>query len=223
MSTSTTTYVVNPAPAVAPAALTDALRGVVTPHLSDNLQRLQGITRLQRLHGGRQLIGTALTVKTRPGDNLLVYKALTLLRPGHVLVVDGGGDITNALVGDLMMSYAARQGCTGFVMNAAIRDHAAFIAADFPCYAAGISHRGPYKSGPGQVNVPVSIAGQVVNPGDIVVGDEDGIVVFSQAEAPALIEAAAVTAAKEAAIHAEIATGERAQSWLDGALRLHGL
>jgi RraA family protein len=202
-------------PALAPQRLVDAFTSVVTPHISDNLDRMSGITALQRFHRGRKLVGTAFTVKTRPGDNLPIYHAMPLLQPGHVLVIDGGGDLNNALVGDLILTYLQQRGCVGVIVDGAVRDIAAFLQADFPCYARGASHRGPYKNGPGALNVPVAIAGQVVNPGDVVVGDEDGVVTFPQADAERLLEAARRSAAKEDAIRAEILTGRVQQSWLE--------
>lgn len=213
----------NPAKALPAADLIDAFRQVVTPHISDNLQRLNGITGLCRFHRVRKLVGTAFTVKVRPGDNLLIYKALMEMQPGHVLMVDGGGDTTNALVGELIMLYAQQRGCVGFVIDGAIRDVGAFEAADFPCYARSTSHRGPYKNGPGQLNVPVTIGGQVVYPGDIVVGDEDGVVTFAQDQAPGLLERIAITVRNEEAIKVEIATGTLRQQWLDKVLLPHGL
>jgi RraA family protein len=214
---------INPVAAVAPAALLGAFRDAVTPHISDNLERMSGILGLQRQHRSRKLVGTAVTVKARPGDNLLIYKALTMMSPGHVLVVDGGGDTSNALVGELIMLYAQQRGCTGFVIDGAIRDTAAFFEADFPCYARGVTHRGPYKNGPGALNVPVSVGGQVVQPGDLVVGDEDGVVSFPQADAPRLLKAIAETAKKEDAIKAEIANGRVEQDWLQKVLGPFGL
>lgn len=216
-------FVINPAPQLAPARVVEALQDVVTPHISDNLQRLSGVTGLTRFHRSRKLVGTAFTVKARPGDNLLIYKALMELQPGHVLVVDGGGDCTNALVGELIMLYAQQRGCAGFVLDGAIRDTAAFHEADFPCYARGVSHRGPYKLGPGAMNVPVSVGGQVISPGDVVVGDEDGVVSFPAAEAGAILDAVRATAMKEKAIKAEIGTGLREQEWLHKVLVPHGL
>jgi regulator of RNase E activity RraA len=216
-------YTINPPVDPAPSAVIDALRNVVTPHLSDNLQRLSGITGLQRFNPSQRLIGTAFTVKARPGDNLLIYKALTLLKPGHVLVVDGGGELINALVGELIMLYAQQRQCAGFVIDGAIRDTAAFHAADFPCFARGCSHRGPYKSGPGALNVPVSIGGQVVEAGDLVVGDEDGVVTFPQRDSDRLLAAVGKTVAMEAAIKAEISNGLIRQTWLDKVLSTHGL
>ena len=216
-------FTVNPAPELAAPALLAAFGPIVTPHLSDNLARLSGVTGLQRLHRGAKLVGTAFTVKTRPGDNLLIYKALMMMSPGHVLVVDGAGDTTNALVGELIMLYAQQRGCAGFVVDGAVRDRAAFFEADFPCYARAVSHRGPYKQGPGALNVPVTVGGQVVLPGDIVVGDEDGVVAFPQADAARLLEAVQKTAAAEEAIKAEIANGQVNQAWLTRVLEPHGL
>jgi regulator of RNase E activity RraA len=205
----------NAVPPLAAASLVEAFLTVVTPHLSDNLDRMAGITALHRYHRSRKLVGTAFTVKTRPGDNLPIYHAMPLLQPGHVLVIDGGGDTSNALVGDLILAYLLQRGCVGLVVDGVVRDTAAFLEADFPCYARGVSHRGPYKNGPGALNVPVAIAGQVVNPGDIVVGDEDGLVTFPLSDAERLLEAARRSAAKEAAIRAEINTGRVQQSWLE--------
>ncbi|MFZ4479398.1 MAG: RraA family protein [Rhodoferax sp.] len=216
-------FVVNQPPSLAPLALVEAFQNVVTPHISDNLQRLSGIVGLQRFHRSKKLVGTAFTVKTRPGDNLLIYKALMMLSPGHVLVVDGAGDMTNALIGELIMLYAQQRGCAGFVVDGAIRDSAAYHDADFPCYARGVSHRGPYKLGPGAINVPVTVGGQVVQPGDLVVGDEDGVVTLALSDADRLLDAVKKTVGLEDAIKAEIATGQVQQSWLEKALSPHGL
>lgn len=206
--------IIHPAPPLPLEAQLQPFQDVVTPHLSDNLDRLCGIVRLRRFHAGRKLVGSAVTVKTRPGDNLAIYKALMDMQPGQVLVVDGDGDLNNALVGDLLLQYALQRGCAGFIIDGAIRDSAAFRDHDFPCYARGVSHRGPYKHGPGAINVPVSVGGQVVHPGDVVVGDEDGVVTFPVARASGLLEAAQRSAAREAAIQQEIATGRIEQSWL---------
>jgi regulator of RNase E activity RraA len=197
---SSSEFVIHPPPALATSEIIEALQGAVTPHISDSLQRVSGVVGLRRYHRSRKLVGTAFTVKTRPGDNLLIYKALTDMLPGHVLVVDGGADTTNALVGELIMLYARKRGCAGFVLDAAIRDSAAFFEADFPCYARGSSHRGPYKVGPGAINVPVSVGGQVISPGDLVVGDEDGVVSFPATEARRILDAASNIAANEARI-----------------------
>ncbi|MFM0470510.1 RraA family protein [Paraburkholderia strydomiana] len=212
---------VNPMPSLAPDSIVKALERMGVPHLSDNLARSVGIAGLTRYNKTGKLIGTAFTVKCRPGDNLMVYKALTMLQPGHVLVIDGGGEPHNALVGELIKLHAQKHGCVGFVIDGAIRDVAAFD--DFPCYARSVIHRGPYKDGPGKLNVPVSVGGQVINPGDVIVGDEDGVVSFPQADAEVLIALAAKHNEKEQAIQAEIATGRREQQWITKILEAKGL
>ncbi len=212
-----------PAPPVADAAILQALAGIVTPHLSDNLARREGISGLRRYNRRGKLAGTALTVRTRPGDNLMIYKAMLAVRPGHVLVIDAGGDLSNAVLGEIMKKYLQQHGCAGVVVDGAIRDVAAFENDDFPCYARGHIHRGPYKDGPGEVNVPVSIGGQVIQPGDLIVGDEDGLVSFAPEMAEALIAAARAHADKEARIMAEIATGAREQSWMQAAFAAKGV
>jgi RraA family protein len=212
---------VNPTPSTAPDSIVKALEKVVVPHLSDNLARSVGIVGLTRYNKTGKLIGTAFTVKCRPGDNLMVYKALTMLQPGHVLVIDGGGEPHNALVGELIKLHAQKHGCAGFVIDGAIRDVAAF--EDFPCYARSVVHRGPFKDGPGELNVPVSVGGQVINPGDVIVGDEDGVVNFPQADAEELIALAAKHNEKERTIQTEIATGSREQQWISNILKAKGL
>lgn len=212
---------VNAAPTPAPDSLVQALSQVVTPHISDNLSRHVGVVGLNRYNRTGKLVGTALTVKTRPGDNLYIYKALTMVQPGHVLVIDAGGDFNNAVIGELIKLYAIQRGCVGFVVDGSIRDVASF--EDFPCYARNVVHRGPYKDGPGEVNVPVSIGGQIINPGDILLGDEDGLVCFAPEHADELIGLAAKHQAHEEHIKAEIATGSAEQSWLTKVLESNGL
>lgn len=217
------TFVIHPMPPEPDTALMRRFDGIPTSLLSDNLLRMEGILGLQRIHRARKLVGTAVTVKLRAGDNLLVYKALSMLRRGDVLVIDAGGVTTNAIVGELLLLYAQQRGCAGFVVDGAARDSAAFFEADFPCYVRGLTHRGPYKTGPGSINVPVSIGGQVVQPGDILVGDEDGVVVFSASDAERLIEAAAASRSHEQRIREEILTGAVRQSWMDKLFATHGL
>lgn len=210
-------------PPTAPAAnhLIEAFRTVVTPHISDNMGRHIGARGLTRYNKVGKLVGTAFTVKTRPGDNLYIYKALTMLRPGDVLVVDAQGDTTNAVIGELIKLYAVQRGCVGFVIDGAIRDVASFEAT--PCYARAVVHCGPYKTGPGEINVPVSIGGMIINPGDIVVGDEDGLVAFPQAVAKDVLGMARNHEALEERVKAEIANGSPDQSWINNALSKAGL
>jgi len=210
-----------PNPPLASAEVLEAFTHVVTPHISDNLGRHIGARGLNRYNRTGKLVGTALTVKTRPGDNLLIYKAMLQLQPGHVLVIDAEGDTNNAVIGELVKLYADMRGCVGYVVDGAIRDVAAF--ENTPLYARAVVHCGPRKDGPGEVNVPVSIGGMIVNPGDIVVGDEDGVVAVPREQAEEVLRLAGLHAEHEQRIMDEIATGEFRQSWMESALKARGL
>lgn len=184
-----------------------ALKGAPVAVISDNLDRMPGLVGLKAFHRSGAMLGVAVTVRTRAGDNLAIHKALELIKPGDVLVVDGGGDTSRALVGEIMKCIAESKGCAGFVIDGAIRDSAAFAASDFPCYARAINHRGPYKAGPGSINVPVSVGGSVIEPGDVVVGDEDGVVAFNPTHVPALVNAVAAQIKREEATMQAIRNG----------------
>ncbi|PPA70406.1 RraA family protein [Jeotgalibacillus proteolyticus] len=203
--------------------IVEQYNGVVTPHISDNLNRIHAVSsHLRPFHKSGRLLGTALTVKTRPGDNLMVHKAIDLAEPGDVIVVDAGGDVTNAIVGEIMLRLAVKKGIKGFVIDGAIRDTAAFAEGDFPVYARGITHRGPYKDGPGEINVPVSIGGVLVNPGDLVVGDDDGIAIVPLDEAEKILELVKRQEISENNIMASIENGTIDRSWIDELLRQKG-
>lgn len=197
----------NPSSTAVPSAILDGFRTASVSIISDVMNRLHGTKALRPYHRSGRLLGTAVTVKTRPGDNQTLHRAYELLRPGDVLVVDGGADLTQALVGEIMMSRARAMGVAGFVIDGAIRDVDAFLQADFPCYARGVTHRGPYKSGPGELNVPVAIDGMVVMPGDVVVGDGDGVVAFDRADASELLALVRQQEEREANALAAIAEG----------------
>lgn len=196
-----------------PATL-DALRELAVSLLSDNMARVSGTTGLRPYHRPRPMAGTAVTVRTRGGDNLAIHRAFDYCRPGDVLVIDGAGELTQALMGDIMASYAASIGVQGLVIDGAIRDVGALSQRDFPVYARGVTHRGPYKNGPGEINVPVTVGGMVVHPGDIVVGDEDGVLAIAPADVEAVIEGARKQAAKEAAQLEAIAQGRFDRAWV---------
>jgi RraA family protein len=215
-------FLINPAPTRPAASLLEQFRAIPTPHISDNMSRLCGTIGLTRLNQHGILLGTAFTVKTRPGDNLMVHKALDLAQPGDVLVVDGGGDLNNALVGEIMLKYAMKRGLSGFVVEGAVRDTAAYTNSDFPCYARDNTHRGPYKEGPGEINVPVNIGGLVISPGDIVIGDADGLVAFPPDQARQILALALREAAAEAKIIEAIEQDCWDRSWVDRALRAKG-
>jgi RraA family protein len=194
-------------PAVSDALL-DRYRKVATSLISDNLHRLQGGVGIRPFHTVTDImVGRALTVKTRPGDNATIHQALDQIQPGDVIVVDGGGDISRALIGEIMSSIAQHRGAAGMIIDGAIRDSGAIGAGSFPVFARAAIHLGPYKSGPGHIGVPVSIGGMVVQPGDIIVGDDDGVVVVSPADAETLIEAVEAQARKEDEILLSIREG----------------
>lgn len=185
-------------------AIAAQLGSIATAELSDNLQRMNGIQGLRPFHAGGVLVGSALTVKTRAGDNKTIHEAMAAAQAGDVLVVDGEGDVSRALVGEIMMEMAIAKGVAGFVIDGAIRDSAAFAASSFPCFARSVTYRGPYKEGPGTIGAPVSIGGWVVKPGDIVVGDADGVVTFDPGQAEELILAARKQQQREAELLASI-------------------
>src|SRR5512137_892290 len=177
-----------PSPARADSALLERLARLPVSNVSDNMLRGHGAS-LQPFHRSGRMVGTAFTVRTRPGDNLMVHKAIDMAVPGDVIVVDAGGALENAIIGELMAGWAAKRGLAGLVIDGAIRDSEALAEADFPVYAAGVTHRGPWKDGPGEINVPVSIAGMVVRPGDLVAGDQDGVIAIAPEDAERVIAA----------------------------------
>lgn len=205
----------NPSARQAEASLIEALRSIQVSVLSDSMARMTGTVGLTPYHRPRAMAGTAVTVRTRPGDNLAIHRAFDFCRPGDVLVVDGGGDLNQALMGEIMATYAESIGIVGVVLDGAIRDVSAIRAHDFPMYARGVTHRGPYKAGPGDINVPVSIGGMVVSPGDIVVGDEDGVVVIAQEAAKAVLERAEIKSRDEADMIQAIKERRLDRSWID--------
>jgi RraA family protein len=216
-------FQINPRPRGQDAPALDALRGIPTAILSDNMARLFAVgPALRPYHRGGALIGSALTVRTRPGDNLMVHKAVDMAQPGDVIVVDAGGDLTNAIVGEILIALARSRGVAGYVIDGAARDVDAIAASDFPVYARGITHRGPYKDGPGEINVIVTIGGQTVGPGDIMVGDGDGVLAVPRGEALRIAELARAQMTREAATLRAIADGTIDRSWVDATLRARG-
>jgi regulator of RNase E activity RraA len=200
-----------------------ALEGLATSVVSDVLGRTIGSVGILPVNKSPVAIcGNAVTVKVRPGDNLLIHKALQMLQPGDVLVVDGGGDISRALFGEIMMTVAKAKGAIGGVFDGAIRDVDTFEKHQFPCYARGINLRGPYKDGPGSINTPVSIGGMVVNPGDVILGDCDGIISLS----PAYVMIAAKLGKEKEGIERKtiksILDGRYDDAWVDATLKQKG-
>jgi regulator of RNase E activity RraA len=212
-----------PMPAPLPAAMLAAYAELVTPHIGDAMSRLTGTVGLNRYHREKKLVGRALTVKTRAGDNLMIHKALDMAEAGDVIVVEGSADVTQAVVGELMLLHAKVRGVAGFVIDGAVRDLAAFREHDFPCYARGATLRGPSKVGPGEINVPVTVGGMAVRPGELIVGDEDGVIAVPVDQLELVLQGARKQAAREDERKAAIAAGRDARGWIDIYLKAQGV
>lgn len=205
------------------AALTEAFAEIPVANVGDCMSRMFGSgSGLRPLHRSGRLGGPALTVRTRPGDNLMLHKAIDMAEPGDVIVVDGGGDLATALMGEIMLYHAIRRGVAGFVVNGAVRDADEIREANLPLYAAGISHRGPYKDGPGEINVPIAIGGMAVEPGDLILGDGDGVLAVPFSEAQTILEMARQRMAAEALEIVAVRAGSADRAWVDAMLAAKG-
>jgi len=203
--------------------LVERFRRIPVANVSDSMSRMvAGGPRLRPMHAGGGMAGPALTVKLRPGDNLMLHKALDMAEPGDVIVADAGGDLTTAIMGDLMLNHAIRRGIGGIVINGAVRDVDSIRALDLPVYAAGATHRGPYKDGPGEINVPVALDGMVIEPGDLMLGDADGVLAVPRLAAAEVLAAAEAKQAAETREMAAIRAGSSDRSWVDSTLRARG-
>jgi regulator of RNase E activity RraA len=207
----------NPSAPQADETMIAALRDLPLAALSDNMHRNIGTVGLQPYHrpGEKTMAGTAVTARSRGGDNLTYLRALEFCRPGDVLVIDAGGDLANAVVGGILTFYADRIGLAGVVIDGAIRDVAEIRSRDFPVYARGVTHRGPYKDGPGEINVPISVGGMVVNPGDILLGDQDGLLAIPPQDAAELIVKARGVLEAEARTMQAMREGRWDRSFID--------
>ena len=179
--------------------------------------------RIAALRPSMKVAGTAFTVEVRPGDNLMIHAAMSLAKPGDVLVIDGKGDQTAALMGTIMMTACRQLGIAGVVVDAAVRDSLEIEEMGFPVFSVGTNPNGPTKQVGGRIGHPVSVGGVTVHPGDLVVGDADGVVVIERARVAALIPLAEKKVKDEAARIAAIGQGDTAAKWLDAALRTAGV
>ena len=200
-------------------ALAQKFLSVPVANVSDCMSRLfGGGADLRPMHRGDPMSGPAFTVRVRPGDNLMIHKALEMALPGDVIVVDGGGDLTNALVGEIMTSLAKYRKLAGMVIYGAVRDAAALKESEFPVFAAGVTHRGPYRDGPGEINTSIAINGMVIHPGDLVIGDSDGVLAIAYDQADALYAAATAKGVLEAKMLKDICSGAYTAAWVDESL-----
>jgi len=189
-------------------------------NVSDSMSRMTAAgARLRPLHQSGGIAGTALTVKTRPGDNLMIHKAMAIAEPGDVIIVDAGGDLTNALIGEMMLTRMIKDELAGIVVYGAVRDAGFIRGQKFPVFAAGVTHRGPYKNGPGEINVPISIDGMVIEPGDLIIGDDDGLLCVPFDDVAEVLKAATAKYEAEQKQIANIMAGTHDSSWVDKTLR----
>ncbi len=170
-------------------ALVKQFEGVAVANLDDVMNRISSVNEHLNPVNESPLLGTAFTVKVPAGDNLMFHVAMDLAKPGDVIVIDAGGDTHRSIFGELMVTYCRMRGIKGIVVDGSVRDVDAMRKLeDFAIYARGVTPDGPYKNGPGEVNTPVVVGGQVVFPGDIVLGDADGVLFIRPEEAPELLE-----------------------------------
>lgn len=192
---------------------------LATSLISDSMDRIGGASGLVPFtdavrQGDQRMVGHALTVRTARGDNLIVHQALEMLLPDHVLAVDAGGALDRAIVGEIMCSYAQAQGAAGVVIDGAIRDSRSLRSAGIPVFATGCNHQGPYKNGPGSIGGIVTIGGSILCPGDVIVGDTDGVVIVPLRSAWKVVEAAEAREVAETKMLREIREGSYRNDWL---------
>lgn len=206
------------------AGIVEKFRKLPVANISDSMSRITaGGARLRPMHAGGVMAGPAYTVKTRPGDNLMIHAALDRAEPGDVLVVDGGGDLTNALIGEMMVAHAQKRGLAGMVLNGSIRDYDSIHAGTWPVFAAGVTHRGPYKDGPGEINVAIAIDGMVIEPGDLVIGDGDGLLCVPFGQVEDVYKAAKAKNDAENKQITAIREGTSDRAWVDATLKRLGV
>jgi regulator of RNase E activity RraA len=197
-----------------------------TPAISDQLNRLNTmmpeIRNLTDEH--LTIVGPAVTVKSYPGDNLMVHKSLDIAQPGDVIVVDGHRSPLTAALGDLVSKKARHRGVAGFVVDGVIRDLPEIKRlGDFPVFARDVTPIGPMHRGPGEINYPIACGGVVVNPGDIIVGDLNGVVVVPREFADDLLRRLEEREAAEAAYNESVETGNFSNAWVDAILEDSGV
>jgi 4-hydroxy-4-methyl-2-oxoglutarate aldolase len=179
--------------------------------------------RITALRPNMKVVGTAFTVDVRPGDNLMIHAAMSLAKPGDVLVVDGKGDQTAALMGTIMMTACQKLGIAGVVIDGAVRDSLEIEEMGFPVFSVGTNPNGPTKLVPGRIGHPVTVGGVTVHAGDLVLGDADGVVIVERDKIESLLPLAEKKVKDEAARIAAIQQGDTAAKWLDAALRAAGV
>ena len=197
-----------------------------TPDISDLMNRLYAMEPEIRnmTDPDLRLVGPALTVKVYPGDNLMVHKALDVAQPGDVVVVDTSSSSLTAVLGDLVCTKARHRGIAGFIVDGLIRDLPAIRRlGDFPVFARDVTPKGPLHRGPGEIGYPISAGGIVVNSGDVVVADLNGVVVVPRDISDELLARLDSKAAKESDYVTAVARGDFNNDWVDAMLEANGV
>ena len=203
--------------------LVEAFRELPVANIDDCMNRTAAVDGAIRPVNKAKLLGPAFTVKVPEGDNLMFHKAMDMAKPGDVIVIDAGGDSKRAIFGALMINYCKARGLAGVIVDGAIRDYDELSQMDFPVYARAITPNGPYKNGPGEIGTTIAFGGKVVRPGDIIVGDADGIVVIRPEDAEELaIRAKAVLEMENGILEKILNEGTYIRPWVDEKLKALG-
>lgn len=200
-----------------------ALRSLPSSVVSDQLEAggfVPGLRPLGDLHAGEPLAGPALTVRTSPGDNLVVHHAIDLAREGEVLVIDADSVVDSAVMGEIVYRYAVSRGVAGVVIDGAVRDSSEIARAAVPVFVRGVSPVRPGKDGSGEIRGTVTLSGVAVHDGDLVVGDADGLVVVPRGQAEVVLDAAQKALAQEPERLAAAAEGRLDRSWIGERLQI---
>lgn len=196
-------------------------RAFETPDISDMMNRMYTMDcRIKNLANDLPLIGPACTVKVYPGDNLMVHKALDIAEPGDILVIDTAGSEKNAVMGDLIANKAFHRGIAGFVVDGLIRDQPGVAEVGLPVFARGVTPFGPLHRGPGELNYSVSCGGVVVNPGDLIVADMNGVVVVRSEFAAEILLRLEEHSEKMKQYITDVKKGKFSNDWVDEQLKL---
>lgn len=194
--------------------------GMPVANIDDNMGRIAAVHQSIRPLNKTPLVGVAFTIRMPQGDNLMFHKAMDMAQPGDVIVMDSGGFDDRAIFGELMATYCKVRGLAGLVVDGAVRDYASLSEMDFPVYAKSVTPNGPYKNGPGEINVPVVVGGKLIRPGDILVGDQDGLIVIPPEIAREVLDKTHAVMDKEAKIMQDILEkGIYPRPWVDEKLK----